>query len=190
MKKQSSDLAAISIFFAVMLVIHVISQILFRILPLPITPTLNHIPVIVASIIYGPRVGAILGGLMGMVSLVTASILIGPSSFLFSPFAPGGNLNSVIIALVPRILIGIVPYFVYKVIHNKIGLSLAGGLGSMTNTIFVLSGILFLFPDFFADKGGAQAVLTLIVSTNSLTEMVLSIVLSLAIVPVLEKIKQ
>lgn len=189
MKKHASNLSAIAMFFAVMMVIHIVSQVLFRLLPLPITPTLNHIPVIIASIIYGPRVGAILGGLMGIVSLTTASILIGPSSFLFSPFAPGGNLNSVIIALVPRILIGIVPYFVYKALNNKVGLGLAGGLGSMTNTVFVLSGIFYLFPDFFADKGGAQAVIAAIVSTNSLVEMLLSVILAMAIVPVLKKLQ-
>lgn len=190
MKKQSSQLAAISMFFAVMLVIHIISQVLFRLLPLPITPTLNHIPVIVASLVYGPRVGAVLGGLMGLVSLTTATILMTPASFLFSPFVPGGNINSLIIALLPRILIGIVPYFVYKLIKNKVGLGLAGGLGSMTNTVFVLGGIFYLFPTFFADKGGAQAVIAGIISTNSVVEMVLSVILAVAIVPVLERIQK
>ena len=127
---------------------------------------------------------------MGLVSLTTASILIGPASFLFSPFAPGGNVNSVIIALVPRVLIGIVPYFVYKLVNNKVGLGLAGGLGSLTNTVFVLSGIFFLFPNFFADKGGAQAVLTAIVSNNSLAELVISVVVTVTVVPVLEKLKR
>ena len=102
-------------------------------LPFPIKPTIVHIPVIIASIIYGPRIGAILGFLMGMISLTVNTITILPTSYLFSPFVPNGNIYSLVIAIVPRILIGLTPYFVYKLLRNKTGLIFAGALGSLTN---------------------------------------------------------
>nr|HEK9954069.1 pantothenic acid transporter pant [Streptococcus equi subsp. equi] len=44
---KSSEISRIAIFFAVMLVIHFISSWFFYIWPVPIKPTLVHIPVIV-----------------------------------------------------------------------------------------------------------------------------------------------
>ena len=65
---KRSNIAHIAIFFASMIVIHLLTSILFNVLPVPIKPTLVHIPVIIASIIYGPRIGATLGFLMGLIS--------------------------------------------------------------------------------------------------------------------------
>ena len=187
MRKQSS-VAQIAIFFAIMLVLHLLSSVIFNLLPVPIKPTIIHIPVIIASIIYGPRIGAILGTSMGLISVVTNTLVLLPTSYLFSPFVPNGNLNSLMIAMVPRILIGITPYFVYKWMKNKPGLVLAGAVGSMTNTVFVLGGIFILFSAVY--NGDIQAMLALVLSANSISEMVISAILTVAIVPALEKVKK
>ena len=71
---KRSNIAPIAIFFAVMLVIHFLSSLLFNLFPFPIKPTIVHIPVIIASIIYGPRVGVTLGFLMGLLSLTVNTI--------------------------------------------------------------------------------------------------------------------
>ena len=92
------------------------------------------------------------------------------------------------IAMIPRILIGITPYYVYKIMKNKTGLILAGAVGSMTNTIFVLGGIFVLFSSVY--KGDLQLMLAGILGTNANAEMIISAVLTLAIVPVIEKLKK
>ena len=104
-----------------MLVINFLTSLVFNLWPVPIKPTLVHVPVIIASIVYGPRIGAILGGLMGIMSVTVNTLTLLPTSYLFSPFVENGNFASLIIALVPRILIGITPYFVYKWLHNRTG---------------------------------------------------------------------
>ena len=187
MRKQSS-IAQIAIFFAIMLVLHLLSSVIFNLLPVPIKPTIIHIPVIIASIIYGPRIGAVLGALMGVISVVTNTVVQLPTSYLFSPFVENGNINSLIIAMVPRILIGITPYFVYKWMKTKPGLVLAGAVGSMTNTIFVLGGIFILFSSVY--NGDIRAMLALVLSANSISEMIISAILTVAIVPALEKLKK
>ena len=63
---------------------------------------------------------------MGLFSLTMNTLVITPASYLFSPFVPHGNLYSLIIAIVPRILIGVTPYFVYRWIRNRTGLMIAG----------------------------------------------------------------
>lgn len=185
---RSNQVATIAMFFATMLVIHLVTSVLFNILPFPIKPTLVHIPVIIASIIYGPRVGSVLGGLMGIISVITNTIVYLPTSYLFSPFVENGNLYSLLIALVPRILIGITPYYTYKWMHHKTGLIFAGAIGSMTNTVFVLSGIFIFFSNVY--DGNIQQLLAGIVGTNAIAEMVISAILTLAIVPAMEKIKR
>ena len=187
MKKQS-NIAQIAIFFAIMLVIHLLSSVIFNLFPVPIKPTIVHIPVIIASILYGPKVGAILGALMGIISLVTNTLVLLPTSYLFSPFAPNGNIYSLIIALVPRILIGVTPYFVYKYLKNKTGLILAGTVGSLTNTIFVLGGIFLLFSKVY--NGNIQLLLASVISTNSIAEMIISAILTVTIIPALEKVRK
>lgn len=186
--RKSNHVATIAMFFSVMLVIHILSSAIFNVLPFPIKPTIVHIPVVIASIIYGPRIGATLGCLMGIISIIHNTIFLLPTSYLFSPFVENGNFYSLIIALVPRILIGITPYFVYKALHNKVGLTLAGAVGSMTNTVFVLGGIFVLFSSVYA--GDLQAMLATILGTNSVAEMVISAVLTTAIVPVMERLKK
>ena len=187
MKKQSS-IAQIAIFFAIMLVLHLLSSVIFNLLPVPIKPTIIHIPVIIASSIYGPRIGAVLGALMGVISVVTNTVVLLPTSYLFSPFVENGSINSLMIAMVPRILIGITPYFVYKWMKTKPGLVLAGAVGSMTNTIFVLGGIFILFSSVY--NGDIRAMLALVLSANSISEMIISALLTVAIVPALEKLKK
>ncbi|MCU9533227.1 ECF transporter S component [Streptococcus sp. CSL10205-OR2] len=185
-KNQSQSIATIAIFFAVMLVIHLLSSFIFNWLPLPIKPTLVHIPVIIASIIYGPKTGGILGGLMGLMSVITNTIIILPTSYLFSPFVPNGNFSSLVIAILPRVLIGIFPYFIYKFMKGRAGLLVAGGIGSLTNTIFVLTGIFLLFASVY--DGNIQKLLATVISSNSIAELIIASFMTSIIVPRIEKI--
>ncbi|MCS4487684.1 ECF transporter S component [Streptococcus sciuri] len=186
MKKQKSyNIAVIAIFFAIMLVIHFLTIFIFNLWPVPIRPTIVHIPVIIASIIYGPRIGATLGGLMGLLSMIVNTTILMPSSYLFSPFVEHGNLASLVIAFLPRILIGVFPYYIARFLHGKLALALAGAVGSVTNTIFVLLGIYIFFGHFYGND--FKNLLAVILSANSLVELIISIILTLAIVPVLKQ---
>src|SRR5699024_5150679 len=72
--------------------------------------TTMHIPVIIGAILEGPIVGAIVGLLFGLFSIVNAIIRPTPISFIF--------LNP-LISVLPRIMIGIVTAYVYKALKNK-----------------------------------------------------------------------
>lgn len=127
----------------------------------PINATTMHIPVIIASIVLGPKIGGSLGGIFGFISLIRATVMPTPISFVFSPFIPvigteHGSLKSLLIVFIPRILIGIVPYFVYTKLKDKVPASLfiAGVAGSLTNTILVMNMIFFLFADSYGEVIG------------------------------------
>lgn len=186
-RQQASQVAIISMLFATMLVIEIVSQMIFQVLPLPVKPTLTFIPVIVGGILFGPKVGMSLGGAMGIMSVIRNTLMITPASYLFSPFVPGGSWASLIIAILPRVLIGLVPYLAYRWLNHRIGLYLAGALGALTNTVFVLSGFALFFNYF---NGSGQAILLILLSSNTLLEILIAAMVTGIIVPRLEHLKK
>ena len=79
----------------------------------PTRATIMHIPVIIGAIIEGPIVGALVGLIFGMFSIFQAVTNPTPVSFVF--------LNP-LVSVLPRVLIGIITYYVYsglKKLGNK-----------------------------------------------------------------------
>ncbi len=166
-------------------------------IPLPfMNATTMHIPVIVGACLLGPKVGGVLGGLFGITSVVKATIQPNITSFVFTPFysfSPefSGNWMSLIVAILPRILIGVVAGLVFqglvKLIRNQtVSLAVAGVLGSMTNTIGVMGLIYLLFGEQYAAAGGTDPSLLLgvilgVVCTNGIVEAIIAGVLTAAV---------
>lgn len=184
---NASDIAILSIFIAIMIIIHFLSRIVYSFWPFPIQPTLVHIPVIIGSILLGWRKGATLGFVMGMISFLNSTLAPIPTSFLFSPFTPHGNVWSLFIAFVPRILIGILPFFVYRSFKTHFGAGLAGFLGSATNTILVLGSAFIFFNDQL--NMTFKTLIASIIATNSIAEAIAASILTAAIVPILIKFR-
>lgn len=157
--------------------------------------TLIHIPVILGAVLLGPKKGAFLGFVFGLTSFIRSIMIPGVTSFVFNPFYSVGEIHggfgSIIICFLPRILVGVVPYFVYQVLYrilkNKksgqyISLGVAGVAGSLTNTILVMSLIVVFFKDSYAQVMGyaAEAIygaVALIVVTNGIPEAIIAAVI-------------
>ncbi|MGM0420345.1 MAG: ECF transporter S component [Bacillota bacterium] len=88
--------------------------------------TIMHIPAILGGVLEGPIVGALIGLIFG----------------IFSFLQPGAPMfTDPLIAIVPRIFIGIFAYFTYRILAGKneaLALTTAGVVGTLVNTIFVL----------------------------------------------------
>ncbi len=67
--------------------------------------TIIHIPVILASLLMGPKTGALLGLLFGLTSFINNTVNPTVTSFVFTPFYSmgefSGGIGSVIICFVP-----------------------------------------------------------------------------------------
>ena len=166
-------------------------------IPLPfMNATTMHIPVIVGACLLGPKAGGVLGGLFGITSVVKATIQPNITSFVFTPFYSSspefsGNWMSLIVAILPRILIGVVAGLVFqglvKLIRNQtVSLAVAGVLGAMTNTIGVMGLIYLLFGEQYAAAGGTDPSLLLgvilgVVCTNGIVEAIIAGVLTAAV---------
>jgi uncharacterized membrane protein len=108
--------------------------------------TIMHIPVIIGALIEGPIVGAAVGLVFGLFSIyqnIAAPTLLSP--VFMNP----------IVAIIPRVLIGIISYYVYKFIKNKfnnskVAYGFAAAAGTITNTVGVLGLTYILFRDQYA----------------------------------------
>ncbi|HCE12370.1 ECF transporter S component [Enterococcus sp.] len=202
MKKRSTfDLVLTAFFLGILILLASVPFLGF--IPLgPINATTMHIPVIIASIILGPRIGGFLGGAFGLISMIRSTLIITPLSFVFSPFVPlygtdQGSWKAVLVALIPRILIGVVPYFVFKgcqkMWKNKqqsLSLLLAGIAGGLTNTILVMNLIYFLFHQEYAAVVGKAsnaiyAAILGVIFTQGIPEAMVAGIATLAVASVL-----
>lgn len=170
-----------------------------------IKATLIHVPVIIGSVMLGPKKGGFLGFVFGCTSLINNTFNPSLLSFAFSPFYSvgevGGNFFSLVICFVPRILVGIVPYFVYQGIRRLckekkgsdwLALPLAGIVGAFTNTLLVMNLIYFCFSEEFAAAkqialdavyGGILA----IIAANGIPEAIVAAVLVTAVCKALKR---
>lgn len=161
--------------------------------------TIIHIPVIIGSVVLGPKKGAFLGAVFGLTSMINNTFNPNITSFVFSPFYSvgdmHGNFASIIVSMVPRILIGIVAYYVYKGILKLFkarkgssipALAIAGIAGSLTNTILVMGGIYVFFGESYAAAKGLAyealfGIILGVVGTNGVPEAIVAAILVAAI---------
>lgn len=169
--------------------------------------TIIHIPVIIGCLMLGPKKGAVLGLIFGLTSFINNTVNPTATSFVFSPFYElgeiRGGLGSVIICFLPRILTGVVPYYVYRgirrIFHKSsasetIALALAGVSGALTNTLLVMNLIFVFFRDAYASANNvaAEAVYAFILSVigiNGIPEAIVAGILVTLIGRILLKTK-
>lgn len=169
-----------------------------------IKATIIHIPVIIASIILGPRIGAFLGFTFGITSIINNTIAPTLLSFAFSPVIPvlgttHGSFWALCVAIVPRVLIGIIPYFLFtglqKILKNKqkASLLITGFLSTVLHTFLVMGLIALLFQDAYAQAVKADGMIGIIMAiltvfmTNGIVEALLAAFLTAMIAPPLLK---
>ena len=169
--------------------------------------TLSHIPVIMAAILLGPAAGSAMGFFFGLFSFLVWSFTPpNPlAAFVFTPLHSPGNVWSLVVCFAPRILIGLVAGYSFKLFQRTfrffdkvhvLSYCLSGLLGSMTNTILVLGSIYIFFGPAYAaaydvDFSLLLNILAGIVATNGLLEAAVAIVLTYGVCfPVKKILKQ
>lgn len=176
--KNTKDLTLISIMTAIIFVMLAIPGLGF--IPVgTLNATIVHIPVIILAIVKGPKLGAILGGIFGIASMINALLRPIPTSFIF--------INP-IIAVVPRILIGLLTGYIAKAFTDRklkynLQNAIPAAIGSLINTVGVLGLIYIIYgQDYLSATGrvGQSAFLVIgyLAITNGLIEMLLSILIA------------
>ena len=136
-----------------------------------INATIIHIPVILGALFLGPKKGAFLGFVFGFTSLINNTFRDAtPSAFVFSPILAAnvvgvsGIFKSLYICFIPRILVGIVPYFVYLLIRKllkseqKLWRIIVNAVVSILLAISLNAFLNRLLADKLADKANASLI--------------------------------
>lgn len=125
-----------------------------------INATIIHIPVILGALFLGPKKGAFLGFVFGLTSFINNTFKAATASaFVFSPVLAyniagvSGIFKSLYICFVPRILVGVVPYFVWFAIRrvvkgdNKAGKITVDLIASVILFVSVRAFLMRLLPE-------------------------------------------
>ena len=203
-ESKTRSLVLAAVFIAIMVIMAFTP---FGYIPLGfMNATIIHIPVIIGAIILGPKYGGFLGMVFGFTSLWKNTNMPNPTSFVFSPFIKvgeyGGNLGSLVICMVPRILIGIVAYYVFRAVLKALGgkkgkrtiaLAAAGVAGSLTNTLLVMNLIYLFFGKEYglAARGvtkGVYSIIIGIICINGIPEAIVAGILTVAVTQALLKV--
>ena len=137
-----------------------------------------HLPAIVAGILSGPIVGA----MVGLVLALSSWYLYNAA---FMTFAGGNLLLALVAAFLPRILIGVLAYYAYRPLRKRpaVAAAVAGLVGTLTNTFGVLGLLIWLgtLP---------PALLVPIFSMNVPIEVALSLVVTVPTVAALRAVNK
>ncbi len=131
--------------------------------------TIMHIPTIIAGALGGPIVGGFTG------------LIFGASSFYYFGASVGYNI---VIIFLPRILVGILSAYVFKILAKKniyMASAMAGFIGTVINTIGVI-GLILLFNLY------PLSALLPILAVNFPIELIVGTIISATILPVLNRV--
>ncbi len=152
----------------------------------PLSITFLMLPVAIGAILMGPAAGAILGGIFGATSFAQC--------FGLDPFGTAllsiNPLYTFILCFIPRILMGLLVGLIFKALmklNEKVILPhmIASASGAILNTVLFLGAlILFFGRDSYVLSifGSVRNILLLILSTNALIELLVSLVVGTAVV--------
>ena len=195
--------------FLVLLTMFCSIQVVLMLTPLgyipigPIRATTMHIPVILAGILLGVKGGAITGLVFGISSVIINTITPTITSFVFTPFYSlgeyHGNFMSLVIAIAPRVLLGVLAALIYSWFRNKdnkmklIGSGITALVCTLIHSILVL-GMIYVFfgPSYAAAKGvevsALFGLLLGLIATNSVLEAIIATLIVTPLTKVLEPI--
>ncbi|WP_461207513.1 ECF transporter S component [Clostridium sp. DL1XJH146] len=155
----------------------------------PVKATIMHIPVIIGAVIEGPVVGAMVGLIFGIFSIFQAISNPTILSYIF--------MNP-LVSVLPRVLIGIIAYYIYKIIPVKnegIKAGIAGAIGTLVNTVGVLTMMYLLYGASYAETIGIDTALagkTIIGIgvANGIPEVIIATLITSAVVVAIKKIRK
>ncbi len=132
--------------------------------------TIMHVPAIIGGVMEGWIVGGIIGTIFGLFSFFQATVPL---------------FKDPLVAILPRIFIGITTYFVYaglKKINEYLALIVAATVGTLTNTVLVL-GMAVIRGYMAAGVAWTVAV------THGLPEVVVAVIITIAVIAAWKRVE-
>ena len=187
--EKIKKLTASGILIALVIVFQMISLI-----PLgPISFTIALTVIVVGAVLYGPKTGALLGGIFGLVvTIQTATGLGGLLSLMMFQFDP---VITVLLCMGKGIAAGLVPGLIFAALKKahriKLGVILAAVSAPIVNTGIFFAGALTVFGgvlENFVSIVGIASVKDLIVAGIIIPCFIPEFIINVALIPVVLRI--
>lgn len=143
----------------------------------PIDVTIVHVTVILVAVLFGPKMGSVLGTTWGLLSMIRAYMQPTPFNIVF--------LNPVV-SVLPRLIVGFLSgvlfLFFRKKFSDKVSYAVTAGIGTLINTVLVLGSIYLFASETYAEALGISETLLLgalvtVAGTNGIIEMIASVII-------------
>jgi len=163
-----------------------------RIGPVPISLVL--IPIVVGAVLYGPAIGAFLGGVFGLIVIIMIVVGMDPASMAMMQF---NAVGTVITCMVKGILAGLVSGLVYKMFaktkNKKTGYVLASACAPIMNTGFYVLMVITIFKGLMEDTskiqgiGAVFATIMAMIATNFIAEVATTTIIAPIVIVAVKK---
>jgi len=158
-----------------------------------VNATIMHVPVIIGTLIEGPVVGLFVGLIFGGFSMYQAITQSNPLTVIFL---------DPLVSIFPRLLIAITSYYTYiglkrilskRLKSDALSIGIAGAIGSLTNTVGVLSMIYIRHAATYAeqmqiDLNGVKGAIIGIALSQGIPEAIIAVAIVLAVVKSVQKL--
>lgn len=199
-KQKTLQLVQLAILAALVVVLQVVSALIPPIGG-AVSITLTLVPVVVGAILFGIKGGAILGAAFGLIVLINCIVALDPGGNLLWSANP---FFTAIICLVKGTMAGLVPAFLYGLIKGKsdkidtgrkfVGSLVASISAPIVNTGLFVCGMFVFFKDtLYAWAGDSNVFIYILVGLagiNFLVEFLINIILTPAIVRIVDVVKK
>ena len=185
-REKVKELVGISVLASIVVVLQLISN---YILPSNLAITLALIPIVVGSILYGPKGGLILGSVMGIV------VCTAPTTVMFLQYSIVGTI---LVCLLKSAIAGCAAGFIYKSLskkNKKTAIILSTISVPIINTALFTLGAFTIFLPVIEQEAAKYAVdaITLVflgyIGFNFVLEFTLNLVLSPIVVRIVDMYK-
>ena len=192
MSQKTRKLTTMGILMALIIVLGMLGNFV-KIGPFPISLALC--PIIIGAALYGPAAGALLGAVLGIVTIITG--ILGWDGGTVMLLMSSHPFWCVFVCILKTTAAGYLAGLVYKAVtsekETKLGVVLAGIVCPVVNTgIFILSMILFWKDTLASWAGGKNIILfaiTGIAGINFLIELAINMILASAITLIIKSRK-
>lgn len=158
----------------------------------PLNITIIHVTVIVATLLLGTREGFIIGTFWGINSLLRAYLMPTSPMYIYV-------FSSPLVSLLPRmimpLIVGFLVRYPFSKMGNRLKFMLAGGIGSVLNTVLVLGSIaVFKRAEYLQIQGASLSnlwtVLGGIILVNGVPEAIFSVLVTPIIMRALKVVEK
>lgn len=190
-RKQTKNIAVLGVFAAVIVALQVLSYVIkigtFNL-------SLVLIPIVLGAYLYGPKIGAILGGVFGIVVTICCAFGLDGGGYILISASP---FLTILVCIVKGVAAGWCSGLIANALKGKnpyLSIMLSAIAAPVVNTGLFVAAMFLFFKDTLAAWAGGQDILTYaitgLVGINFIIEFTINVIMAPSLLRVTKAIKK